>query len=123
MSTQRAVGRSVNRVEGREKVTGAAVYTADHEVPDVAYAVLVQAEVPRGQVTVESLRAGNRLAAAAPGVCCVLTPMNCPPLQAPPRDMSYDLPLERRPPLSDLTVQHVGQHMAVIVADTFENAA
>jgi xanthine dehydrogenase YagR molybdenum-binding subunit len=37
--------------------------------------------------------------------------------------MSYDLPLERRPPLSDLTVQHVGQHMAVIVADTFENAA
>ncbi len=123
MSTQRAVGRSVNRVEGREKVTGAAVYTADQEVPDVAYAVLVQAEVPHGQVTVESLRAGNRLAANAPGVCCVLTPLNCPPLQAPPRDMSYDLPLERRPPLSDLTVQHVGQHMAVIVADTFENAA
>ncbi len=26
--------------------------------------------------------------------------------------------MERRPPLSDLTVQHVGQHMAVIVADT-----
>jgi xanthine dehydrogenase YagR molybdenum-binding subunit len=84
MSTQRAVGRSVNRVEGREKVTGAAVYTADQEVPDAAYAVLVQAEVPHGQVTVESLRAGNRLAANAPGVCCVLTPLNCPPLQAPP---------------------------------------
>ena len=37
--------------------------------------------------------------------------------------MTYDLPLERRPPLSDLTVQHVGQHMAVVVADTLENAA
>jgi xanthine dehydrogenase YagR molybdenum-binding subunit len=123
MTTQGGVGRSVNRSEGRDKVTGAALYTADHDVADVAYAVLVQSEVPHGRVTVESLREGSRRAAAAPGVCCVLTPLNCPPLQAPPRDMSYDLPLERRPPLSDLTVQHVGQHMAVIVADTFENAA
>jgi xanthine dehydrogenase YagR molybdenum-binding subunit len=32
------------------------------------------------------------------------------------------LPLERSPPLSDLTAQHVGQHMAVVVADTPENA-
>ena len=46
----------------------------------------------------------------------VLTPLNCPPLQAPPRELTYDLPLERRPPLADLTVQHVGQHMAVVVA-------
>ena len=59
MSTQRAVGRSVNRVEGREKVTGAAVYTADQEMPDVAYAVLVQAEMPHGRVTVESLARGR----------------------------------------------------------------
>ena len=52
----------------------------------------------------------------------VLTPLNCPPLHVLPRELTYDLPLERRPPLSDLTVQHVGQHMAVVVADTLENA-
>jgi xanthine dehydrogenase YagR molybdenum-binding subunit len=121
-AAQRMVGRSVNRVEGRDKVTGAAVYTADVVVGGVAYAALVQAQIPHGRVTADSLRTGTRRAAAAPGVCCVLTPLNCPPLQAPPPDMSYDMPLERRPPLSDLTVQHVGQHMAVVVADTPENA-
>ena len=52
----------------------------------------------------------------------VLTPLNCPPLHEVPEELSWDMPLERRPPLSDLTVQHVGQHMALVVADTLENA-
>ena len=62
MTTQGGVGRSVNRSEGRDKVTGAALYTADYDVADVAYAVLVQSEVPHGRVTVESLREGSRRA-------------------------------------------------------------
>jgi xanthine dehydrogenase YagR molybdenum-binding subunit len=53
----------------------------------------------------------------------VLTPLNCPRLGVLPEELTWDLPLERRPPLSDLTVQHVGQHMALVVADTVENAA
>ena len=120
--TTLASGRSVNRVEAREKVTGAAVYTADTVVAGVAHATIVQSEIPRGVVTRESLEQSAAKAAAAPGVLAVLTPLNCPPLHAPPRELTYDLPLERRPPLSDLTVQHVGQHMAVVVADTLENA-
>ena len=73
-------------------------------------------------VTRESLELSAAAASSAPGVLTVLTPLNCPPLHAPPHELTYDLPLERRPPLSDLTVQHVGQHMAVVVADTLENA-
>lgn len=117
-----AVGRSVTRVEGRDKVTGRAVYTADVAVPDLVHAVLVQTDVPHGRVLEDSLRAVTETAAAAPGVLAVLTPLNCPALHPPPRDLSDDLPLERRPPLADLDVQHVGQHLAVVVADTLENA-
>ncbi|HET7740349.1 MAG TPA: xanthine dehydrogenase family protein molybdopterin-binding subunit, partial [Mycobacterium sp.] len=117
-----AVGRPVSRVEGLDKVTGAAVYTADVVVPNIAHAVLVQSTIPHGRVLAESLLAATRLASAAPGVLRVITPLNCPPLKPPPREMSDDLPLERRPPLADLTVQHVGQHIAVVVADTLENA-
>ena len=116
------VGLPVNRVEGRDKVTGRATYAADTVVPGVTHAVLVQSEIPHGRVTRESLETSTDRALAVPGVVLVLTPLNCPPLQPPPVDMSWDLPLERRPPLSDLTVQHVGQHMAMVVADTLENA-
>lgn len=116
------LGTSVNRVEGRDKVTGRAVYTADADVPGQSFAALVQSGIPHGRVTRESLVHGSARASAAPGVLAVLTPLNCPPLHAPPRALSYDLPLERRPPFSDLTVQHVGQHMAMVVADTLENA-
>lgn len=115
-------GRSVNRVEGRQKVTGAAQYAADTVIAGVTHATIVQSEIPHGVVTRESLELSAARASSAPGVLTVLTPLNCPPLHAPPHDLTYDLPLERRPPLSDLTVQHVGQHMAVVVADTLEHA-
>ncbi|MDV3130150.1 xanthine dehydrogenase family protein molybdopterin-binding subunit [Mycobacterium sp. 21AC1] len=117
-----SMGRPVSRVEGAEKVTGRARYTADVVVPGLVHAVLVQAEIPHGHVTEESLRAGADRAGRAPGVLHVLTPLNCPELQRLPAELTFDLPLERRPPLSDLTVQHVGQHLALVVADSFENA-
>ena len=117
------IGRPVDRVEGTDKVTGRARYTADVDVPGLLYAALVQSEIPHGTVTPESLQASTDRALALPGVRHVLTALNCPPLQPPPRSLSYDLPLERRPPLSDLTVQHVGQHMALVIADSMEDAA
>ena len=118
-----AVGRPVDRIEGRDKVTGAARYAADTVIDGVVHAVLVQSTIAKGRVTAESMAAAAATAAAAPGVLHVLTPLNCPPLHVLPVDMTWDLPLERRPPLSDLTVQHVGQHLAVVIADTPERAA
>ena len=117
-----SMGRSVSRVEGADKVTGRARYTADVVVPGLAYAVLVQAEIPHGRVIEESLRSSADEVARSPGVLHVLTPLNCPALETLPHDLTFDLPLERRPPLSDLTVQYVGQHLAMVVADTLENA-
>ncbi|MEZ0359831.1 xanthine dehydrogenase family protein molybdopterin-binding subunit [Mycobacterium sp. SA01] len=122
MSSARHIGLPVTRIEGRDKVTGRARYTADTVVDGVAYATVVQSGIARGAVTVESLRESAARAAAAPGVLHVVTPLNCPVLHRLPDDVTFDLPMERRPPLSDLTVQHVGQHMAVVVADSPENA-
>lgn len=116
------VGRAISRAEGYDKVTGRARYTADLPIPDLVHGVLVQSEVPHGSVRPDSIRTSAERASAAPGVLHVLTPLNCPPLRVLPRELTFDFPLERRPPLSDLTVQHVGQHMAMVVADTLENA-
>ncbi|MDP7724971.1 xanthine dehydrogenase family protein molybdopterin-binding subunit [Mycobacterium sp. TY814] len=120
--SETAIGRPVDRVDGVDKVTGAARYAADTDVTGLRYGVLVQAGISHGRVTRESLESAVAAASAAPGVACVLTPLNCPALQAVPGDISWDLPVERRPPLADLTVQHYGQHMALVVADTWENA-
>ena len=116
------VGTPVNRVEGQDKVTGTAHFTADTGVVDVAHAVLVGAEVARGEITIESLTESAARAGSAPGVLHVLTPLNCPALDPPPTDFSDVWPVERRPPLSDRMVHYVGQHVGVVVADSFENA-
>lgn len=117
-----AIGRPVDRVEGRDKVTGAARYAADTVIDGLVHAMLVQSTIAKGRVTATSMAAAAAAATAAPGVLHVLTPLNCPPLHVLPVDMTWDLPLERRPPLSDLTVQHCGQHLAVVIAETLEQA-
>lgn len=104
-------------------MTGRARYSADTPIEGVTFAALVQSDIPHGRVTAESMASAASRAAAAPGVLHVLTPLNCPALHTLPEDLTWDLPLERRPPLSDLSVQHVGQHLALVVADSPENAA
>src|SRR6266702_2002353 len=119
---QESVGQPINRVEGRDKVLGRAKYAADHTIPGLTYAVLVQSEVPHGVLKASELAESIKEVSKAPGVLYVLTPENCPSVKVLPKDLTYDLPLERRPPLSALTIQHVGQHLALIGADTLENA-
>lgn len=119
---ERTIGLGIDRVEGQDKVTGRARYTADHPFANVVYGVLVQSEIPRGRIRPDSLASRLEKAQRARGVLHVLSPLNCPALRVLPRDLTFDLPLERRPPLSDLTIQHVGQHVALVIADSMENA-
>ena len=44
------VGAPVERIEGRDKVTGQAVYAYEHEPDGVAYAAIVTSSVARGSV-------------------------------------------------------------------------
>lgn len=44
------LGREIDRVDGRSKVTGAARYAADYPVADVAYAYVVTSTIAKGRI-------------------------------------------------------------------------
>ena len=113
-STTSTIGQALSRVDGRAKVTGAAPFAAEAPVKNMAYAAVVQSTVARGRIT--SMTTAK--AEAAPGVLAVITPANMPKLKAQ-KEASLG---ETRLPLSDMSVYYVGQHLAIVVADTPERA-
>lgn len=117
-----AIDSENNRVEGAKEVSGSARCTGDGKIPNVTYAALVQSEIPRGEVTRESLEQSIHKALSSPDVLYEFRPLNAPKLRVFPRDLTFDVPLGRRPPLSDIKVQHVGQYMALVAAGTHELA-
>jgi xanthine dehydrogenase YagR molybdenum-binding subunit len=108
-------GADVDRVDGPSKVTGAARYPADFGLENLAHAVLVQSTVAAGRIR----RIATAAAEAAPGVLTVITHRNAPRLARAPGGLGIGPP----PPLQDDRVVHHGQHIAVVVAQTLEQAA
>lgn len=82
--TRSPLGRALDRVDGRDKVTGRARYAADVAVPGLLHGWVVNARVPRGRI----LGIDSRAAEAVPGVHLVLTHANRPPVA------SYDEPYQ-----------------------------
>jgi len=68
------IGDPLNRLDGRLKVTGAARYSAEWPHDRLAYGVVVQSTIPRGEIA--SIDTAE--ASAAPGVLAVLTAENAP---------------------------------------------
>jgi len=97
-------------------VTGAAPYPSDVTFPGLAHAALVQSTIAAGTIT----RIDTGDAAAAPGVLAVLTHQNAPALAEGPMTALGPSPPY---PLRDNRIQHHGQHVAVVVAQTHEQAA
>ncbi len=62
------IGKSVPRIDGRAKVTGAARYTVDLKLPGMLYAALVRSPLPHASVVTLDLTK----AAASPGVRAAL---------------------------------------------------
>jgi xanthine dehydrogenase YagR molybdenum-binding subunit len=107
------------RVDGPLKVTGTAIYTSDHNLPGMLYAVPVCATIANG--TIASLDTSR--ASAMPGVKAVYTRQNIGKLfrTAPAQGFTGILD-ERRPPFEDDTIRYYGQYVAAVVALTFEQA-
>ncbi|WP_326625312.1 MULTISPECIES: xanthine dehydrogenase family protein molybdopterin-binding subunit [unclassified Streptomyces] len=115
ISRPRLLGPGVNRVDGPLKVTGKAPYPSDFAYRGMAHAVLVRSTVGSGRITeIDTTRAER-----AAGVVRVLTHLNAGHLERGPMT-----PLGVSPPapLQDDVILHYGQHVAVVVADTFEEA-
>jgi xanthine dehydrogenase YagR molybdenum-binding subunit len=68
------IGQGLNRVDGAERVTGAARYTADVQLPGMLYAAIARCPHPRARLKSVDVRA----ALALPGVRAVLTHENAP---------------------------------------------
>ncbi|MFO0974674.1 MAG: xanthine dehydrogenase family protein molybdopterin-binding subunit [Phycisphaerae bacterium] len=113
------IGKPINRVDGRLKVTGAAHYAADARPGGLACAVIVPSPIARGQI--ETL--DRAPAASAPGVLAVLSHENAPKLTMPKADfMAGGIFGESRLPLSDREIHYAGQAIAVVVADSWPRA-
>ena len=108
----------VSRIDGRAKVTGAATYAAEHQIPGLVHGYLVTATVANGHIqTIDTQEAE-----LAPGVIAVFTHENAPKMFAPANDFKTSKIYEARLPLSDNRVHYAGQIIGLVVADTFERS-
>jgi xanthine dehydrogenase YagR molybdenum-binding subunit len=112
------MGTSVSRKDGRAKVTGAATFSAEHQVPDLLHGYLVVATIGRGRIQSMDIRAAER----APGVKAVFTPKNAPKIFPPANNFQTSKIYEARLPLANDQVHYAGQIIGLVVADTFEQA-
>src|ERR1044072_15754 len=118
-----AIGKPVERVDGRLKVTGGARYAAEFKAANVAHGVLVMSTIASGSIR----SIDSKAALSAPGVLEVITHLNAPRLRFPERPQTMDdyvAPLFGRsfPVLQDKTIYFNGQPIAVVVAETLEQA-
>ena len=104
-----------HRYEGRLKVTGKAKYAAEFKTGNPAYAYMVQSTIPNGTITTIDTMAASKV----PGVLQILTPFNAVKLPGtkpqPPARRHVTL-------LQDTKVSYNGQPIAVVVADTLDQA-
>ena len=112
-SAEKVVGKPMDRVDGKLKVTGGAKYAFEFEMPNQARAVILDSTIARGRIRRMDTKAAER----APGVLAVITHENEPKTSLPTNPPAGD----SKPLLSPEILQQ-GQHIAVVVAETFEQA-
>jgi xanthine dehydrogenase YagR molybdenum-binding subunit len=117
-----AIGRSVNRVDGREKVTGGARYSGEIPLPGLAHAAIVGATIPSGRVTA----IWTEEASAAAGVVGILTHERLPKIAGAPQVLPSlvggPAPGQSFFPMQDEVIHYAGQPVAIVIADSLERA-
>jgi xanthine dehydrogenase YagR molybdenum-binding subunit len=113
------IGRAIDRVDGRLKVTGEARYAAEYNVAGLAHGHVVSSAIARGRiVAIDATRA-----LAVPGVMHVFTHENVGKLRIK-RSHRDELAPEGTPftPLAGDEILFSGQPVALVVAETSELA-
>ena len=119
-TARRVVGQPLSRVDGPAKVTGSATFTADVDLPDLAYASLVASRIAAGRIR----RLDVTRAEKAPGVLAVMTHYNAPLMDTPVLMTltAKGCAFTDVAPLQDDVVRWDGQAIAVVVASSQECA-
>jgi xanthine dehydrogenase YagR molybdenum-binding subunit len=106
----RAIGAPLDRIDGPQKVRGAAPYAYEHRVEYPLYLYPLQSDIARGRVASVDASAAE----AIPGVVIVITHHNAPRL-ADTSDKELAI-------LQSDEVAFRGQYVGAVVAETFEVA-
>ncbi|EKY3245614.1 aldehyde oxidoreductase molybdenum-binding subunit PaoC [Cronobacter dublinensis] len=109
---QNVVGRPRDRIDGPLKTSGQATYAYEwhDEAPNAAYGHVVGSAIAKGRITAMDTGAAEQ----APGVLAVITAQNAGPLGK--GDMNAATLL------GGPAIEHYHQAIAVVVAETFEQA-
>ena len=108
----KVIGKPIDRVEGRLKVTGKAKYAAEIPTDRVAIGVVIQSEITLGRIT----KIDRAAAESAPGVLAVYTCEN------PPMRLTESKPGKNLFLLQDNHIRFAGQVIGLVVAESFEQA-
>ena len=104
-TTQSAIGRSITRGEGPDKVTGKSIYTADISVPGMLWGRVLRSPYPYARIV--SIDTSKAL--ALPGVYAVVTGQDVPETRVGRRML--DMPI-----LAQDMVRFVGEKVAAVAA-------
>lgn len=116
-----AIGRPTSRLDGPAKVGGTARFAADVTMDRLSYATLVHSPITRGRIT----RIEVASAQAAPGIVLVMTYLNMPRIGTVPLVSMTDpstAGYSSLPIMQDAEVRYNGQVIALVVAETQEQA-
>jgi xanthine dehydrogenase YagR molybdenum-binding subunit len=119
--SQQSAADPINRVDGKQKVTGSARYFAEFDLPGVVYGVLATSTVTRGNITSIDTKAAEN----SPGVLGVFTHLNMPSIpgwDTPPNANNQPLGKQRYRILGNDQILFNGQPIALVVADSLERA-
>lgn len=120
MGAARVFGKPMSRVDGPLKVSGGARFAAEVPLDNLTYAALVYSTIARGRI------AGIQIedAGAAPGVVLIMTHKNMPRIGAPIPFTNADrgAAVSDRPVMQDDRVSWNGQPVALVLAETQEQA-
>jgi xanthine dehydrogenase YagR molybdenum-binding subunit len=108
----KVIGKPLDRVDGPLKTTGTAPYAYEHHVavPDAAYGYIVPAGIAKGRIVSIDLEQARR----APGVLAIVTAESAGKLGLGSFNTAHLL--------GGPEIQHYHQAVAVVVAETFEQA-
>ena len=112
------IGAKVPRIDGALKTTGSARYAVDHSFPNLAHAVAVQSTIGKGRIRSLDPSSAEKM----PGVLLVLHHGNMDgAFRFFPHQEDGTIS-ESRPPFHDDKIYYWGQYVAVVVAETLEQA-
>ena len=115
------LGTQQSRVDGPDKVRGAARFAAEVPMEGLLYAALVHSTIARGRIAELDVSAAE----AAPGVALVMTHRNAPKMAVPP-PIGLTNPKAAGnnilPVMQDPDIHWNGQTVAVVLAETQEQA-